>query len=222
MVSCGKQTAIPFGPAVARVGPALGGEFAGGAVGTVSDCLHEFVIELDRLAIGKADALLKESVLQTHDAQADGPVTHVGSSGRFGRVEVDVDDVIERSDRDGDCFSKSFKIKRAVVSDVRIENDRAKIANSCLFFAAVESDLGAKIRRVDHPDVVLRRAQVAGILERQPWMAGLEESLEHLFPEINGRNRTSVDLALLGETFVMEVALLKLAAVGIMQVWDLV
>ena len=140
----------------------------------------------------------------------------------FSRVEVDVDDVIERPDRDSDCFSKSFKIERAVVSDVCIENDRPKIANGRLFLAAVESDLGAKIRRVDHSDVVLRRAQVARILEGKPWVAGLEERLEHFLPEIDGRDRTSVDFALLGETFVMEVALLELTAVGVMQVRDLV
>ena len=142
--------------------------------------------------------------------------------GGFGRVKVDVDDVVERANGDGDCFAKSFKIERAVVADVCVENDRAKIADGGLFLAAVESDFGAKIRRVDDSDVVLRRAQVAGILEGEPWMAGLEERLEHFLPEIDGRDRTSVDFAFLGEPFVVEVALLELAAVGVVQVRDFV
>ena len=139
---------------------------------------------------------LKRAFCRPITPETDGPVAHVGSFGRLGRVEVDVDDVIERSNRDGDGFSKSFEIERAVVADVRVENDRTEIANSGLLLAAVESNFRAKIRRVDHADMVLRRAQVARILERQPWMAGLEERLEHLLPEIDRRDRASVDFAL--------------------------
>ena len=104
-----KQTAIPFGASVARVGPAFGSQLTGGAISAVSDRLHKLVIELDGLRIGKADALFEESILKAHDAQADRAVTHVGPSGSFGRIKVDVDHVIERSDRNSDCFSKSFK-----------------------------------------------------------------------------------------------------------------
>lgn len=40
--------------------------------------------------------------MKTHDTEADGTVAGVGGFGRFGGVEVDVDDVIERADGDGD------------------------------------------------------------------------------------------------------------------------
>ena len=66
-----KQTAIPFRAAVARVGAAFGGEIAGGAVGAVSDRLHEFVVELDGFLAGEAGPFLEERILQAHDAEAD-------------------------------------------------------------------------------------------------------------------------------------------------------
>jgi hypothetical protein len=44
-----------------------------------------------------------------------------------------------------------------------------------------------RLRRVDDADVVLRAADVAGVLEGDPGVAGLEEHREHLLPEFERR-----------------------------------
>jgi hypothetical protein len=54
----------------------------------------------------------------------------------------------------------------------------------CHFFTArIQCDLGTKIRVMDNTHVILRGAEVAGILETDPGMTGLKECLDHLLPE---------------------------------------
>ncbi len=61
---------------------------------------------------------------------------------------------------------------------------RPQIADRDLAVVGVQGDLGAEIRRMDNSDVLLRRAQVARILECNPGMSGLEEHRQHPAPEI--------------------------------------
>jgi len=62
----------------------------------------------------KATPLHVEGVGETHDAEADGAVAHVGSLGGLGRVEVDVDDVVERADGHADGLAELLVVERAV------------------------------------------------------------------------------------------------------------
>ena len=99
-----------------------------------------------------------------------------------------------------------------------IEDNRAEIADGSLLIGGVERDLGAEIGRVNDADVILRRADVAGILEGDPWVAGLKEHREHAFPEIEGFNLLTVNLPLLCQLFVAQVGFLELFAVELVQV----
>jgi hypothetical protein len=66
---------------------------------------------------------------------------------------------------------------------VREHVDRAQVAHGDLGLARVERDLGAQVGAVHGADVLLRRAHVARILERDPRMPRLEEHREHLAPQ---------------------------------------
>ena len=96
--------------------------------------------------LAKANAFFVEGVLQAHDAETDGPVAHVGPFGGLGRVEVDVDDVVESANGNGDGFAERFEVERAVVADVGVQDDGAEIADGGFVVAAIEGDLGAEIR----------------------------------------------------------------------------
>ena len=149
----------------------------------------------------KARPALVEGVLQAHDAEADGAVAGVGGRGGFGRVEVDVDDVVERADGDGDGFAELLVIdarRHRVMWVSRMTEPRLQTAVSSAEVLRVISV--QRLRRVDDADVVLRAADVAGVLEGDPWVAGLEEHLEHGFPELEGGELARPDLAVGGQS----------------------
>ena len=120
-----EDAAIPFGTFVAVVSAALAGEFAAGGVGVVADRFHEFVVEVNGGSGGELEVLFEEGVLEAHDAEPDGAVARVGGFGRFGGVEVDVDDVVEGADGDGDGLAEHVVIEHAVLGDVGVEDDGA-------------------------------------------------------------------------------------------------
>jgi hypothetical protein len=66
--------------------------------------------------------------------------------------------------------------------------DRAQVAHRDLGVAGVQRDLGAQVGRVHHADVLLRAAHVAGVLEGDPGVAGLEQHRQHLAPQVLGRH----------------------------------
>ena len=110
------------------------------------------------------------------------------------RVEVDVDDVVEHPHRQRHGVAQR-RLVEASVDDVPRQVDRAEVADRRLVGAGVERDLGAQVRAVDDADVVLRRADVARILERDPRMPGLEEHRQHLPPQ-RGRRDGAVQVQL--------------------------
>ena len=75
----------------------------------------------------------------------------------------------------------SSAIRRHVVGKI----DGAEIADSDLVAAGVQRDLGAKIRGVNYAGMLLRRTQVARILEGDPRMAGFKDHGEHFAPKID-------------------------------------
>ena len=213
-----QDAAVPLGAFVGIVGATLAGELAAGAVGVVADRFHELVVEINGRFGGELEVLLEERILETHDAESDGTVTTVGGLGGIGRVEINVDDVVERADGHGDSLAEHVVIEHAVLRDVRVENDGAEVADSRFLIGGVESDLGAEVTGVNDAGVVLRAAEVAGIFEGDPRVTGFEDHLEHLFPEIDGLDLAGPDLAFLGHRFVFGVALLEGLAVEIVEI----
>jgi hypothetical protein len=111
------------------------------------------------------------------------------------RVVIDVDDVVEHPHRGADRLLqlRVIELPRRLVAGhlllhVREQVDRAQVADGDLGGARVERDLGAEVRAVDGADVLLRRADVARVLERDPRMPGLEEHRQHLAPELHRGN----------------------------------
>jgi len=156
--------------------------------------------------------------LETHDAEADGAVAGVGGFSGVGGVEVDVDDVIEGSDGDGDGLAEHVVIEHAVFGDVGVEDDGAEVTDGRFFVRGVEGDLGAQVAGVDDADVVLRAAEVAGVLEGNPGVTGFEDHLEHLLPEVDRFDFAGPDFAFFGHFLVFEVALFEGLTVEVVEV----
>ncbi len=89
------QTTVPFGTLIAAVSAVLSGNVAGCFVGIIGDGFHELVVKFNSCLRCKCDVFLVERVLQPHDTEPDRTVATIGSPGRFSRIEVDVDHVIE-------------------------------------------------------------------------------------------------------------------------------
>ena len=213
-----QQTAIPLGAFVTFVTPLFPGQIAGRLVGEIGDRLHELVVELHRRLGGKRHAFLVKRILQPHHAEANRPVAQVRVPGRLRRVKVDVDDVVQRAHGDANCFPQLGQVEFAALGEMIVEHDRAQVADSRLVAAGVERDLGAEVGTVDDPGVILRAADVAGVLERDPRMARLEDHLQHALPQIDGGNLLAAHFAALGLGLVCEVAFLEIPAVSLVQI----
>ena len=125
------------------------------------------------------------------------------------RVVVDVDDVVEHPHRGADGVLQ-FREIQSCIGHVGEEIDRAEIAHRDLVARGVERDLGAQVRAVHHADVLLRASQVAGILERDPRMPGLEQHRQHLAPELDrGNLLVELELAARRLVLVAQVGLLE-------------
>ena len=62
------------------------------------------------------------------------------------------------------------------------------VAHRDLVFIGVQGDFGAQVRAVHDANVVLRRADVAWILEGNPGVSGLKQHRQHLAPELRRRH----------------------------------
>ena len=72
---------------------------------------------------------------------------------------------------------------------------------------------------MNHARVLLRAAHVAGVLEGDPGMAGLEQHRQHLAPQVTGRHALEeLDLAAVGLGFVRGVGVFEIAAELVVQV----
>ena len=74
--------------------------------------------------------------------------------------------------------------------------DRAQVTHGDFVLVGIEGDFGAQVGGVHDAHVLLRRAQVAGILEGHPGMARFEQHAQHFAPQVFGFND------LVGETFI--------------------
>ena len=169
---------------------------------------------------GVADAELPERVLEPHQTETDRAVAQVRGARLRDGVVVEVDHVVEHAHGDAHRLPQSVVVD-ALGADVGGEVDRAEVADGDLVPAGVEQDLGAEVRVVDDPGVVLRAAHVGRVLEGDPGVAGLEERGQHRSPEIDGAQPSGVgDLAPVDRGFVLGVAPGEGRAVEIVQVGD--
>ena len=148
----------------------------------------------------------------------DRAMPQVGVARLLHRVVVDVDDVVEHAHRGGHGALELGMVDRAVL-DVVHQVHRAEVADRDLGRPGVERDLGAQVARMHHARMLLRRAHVAGVLEGDPGMAGLEQHRQHLAPQVGGAHGLEqLDLAARGLGLVGGVGLLEGAAELVVQV----
>src|SRR3990167_9774677 len=202
------------------VAAALVGQVTGGLDGVVADRFHRLVGEFHCGIGAVGDVLQVQGVLEAHDAEADRAVLEVGVLRLRHRVVVDVDNVIEHAHGDLDGLLQLGGVQLAV-DDVVRQVHGTQVAHGDFVGVGVQGDLGAQVRAVDHAHVLLRAAQVAWVLEGQPWVAGFEQHAEHLAPQVFGLNGLEqLDLAaVLGQGFVVLVALFEGLAGEVVQVW---
>ena len=100
-------------------------------------------------------------------------------------VEIDVDDVVQHPHRRGHGLFQP-RLVQAPIADVIDQVDRAEIADRGFVVRGIERDLGAEIRGMNDTGMALWRAQIAGILEGDPGMPGLEQHGQHFPPQIGG------------------------------------
>lgn len=183
-----EKSPAPLGTFVRRVGADFRSEIAAGAVGVVGDGFHHLVVELNRGIRSEGEVAFVEGVLETHDAEADGAVAGVRGFRGVGWVEVDVDDVVERTDRHGDGFLEHLVIEGTIGIDVGIEHDGTEVTNGGFLVGGIEGDLGAKVAGVDDAAMILWGADVARVFEGDPWVAGFEDHFQHAFPKLKSRH----------------------------------
>ena len=110
------------------------------------------------------------------------------------------------------------RVETALV-DVRREVHGPQITYRDLRVRGIERDFGAQVRAVHDARMLLRRAQIARVLERDPRMPGLVEHREHAAPELQGaQGFEPLDLASLGARLVPLVSYLERGSIGVVQI----
>src|SRR5262245_49060173 len=109
------------------------------------------------------------------------------------------------------------------IANVSGEVDRTQIADGGLLSGGVEKDFRAEITAVHNACMGLRRANIRGIFPGDPGMASFKESGEHLAPEFKGGYApVVVQLALIGQAFILVVALCKSLSIQVVQIAGLI
>ena len=191
-------------------------------VSVVADGFHGGIGKLDRLLRCVGNAQLVQAVLKAHQAQAHRAVAQVRVLGLLHRVVVDVDHVVEHPHRGLDGLLQLGVVQRAV-RDVLQQIDRTQVAHCGLGVAGVERDLGAQVAGMHHAGMLLGRPHVAGVLERDPGVAGFEQHRQHLAPQIGGGNSAGrLDFAACRLRLVGHIGLLEFGTKLVVQVGHVV
>ena len=132
------------------------------------------------------DAQRLQRILKAHQAEPDRAVPQVRAARLRDGVEIDVDDVVEHPHRGRDRALQPARdrARRRATWSSRLTEPRLQTATSSSEVLSVIS-----VQRFDEcttPHMLLRRAQVAGVLERDPRMPGLEQHGQHAPPQIDG------------------------------------
>ena len=164
-----------------------------------------------------------QAILKAHDPQSDRTMLQIRIARFFHRVIIDVDDVIEHPHGGRDRLFQLGVIEPAStlagVMHVIDEIHRAQIAHRDFAFVGVQRDLGAEVRRMHDTDMILRRANVAWVFERDPRMPGFKQHRQHLPPECQRRDcLEQLHFAARGLGFIAGVCLFKGLAKFVVQV----
>ena len=203
---------VPQAAGEARITTTLSRQFTRCPVGLVANGFHSVVGKFDCFSRGIRKTQFVQAISKPHDAQPHRTMAQVGVARFRGCVKVDVDDVVEHAQccADGAC---QFFLIELTVFQMRKQIDRAKVANGGFRIRGVERDLGTQVARMHHPHMLLRRAQVAGILERDPRMARLKQHGQHLAPQLNSRHGlVQFELSIGRPRFVAHICCLKRCA----------
>ena len=110
----------------------------------------------------------------------------------------------------------------AVFLKVVVDEDGAEVADGGFVCGGVQGDLGAEVAAVDDADVILGAADVAGVFEGDPGVAGLKDGFEHALPEVDGGDLAAEDFAGFGFGFILGVAFFEGGAEEVVQIGDFV
>ena len=128
-------------------------------------------------------------------------------------VEVDVDNVIQHAHGGVYGAFQALHIQFAI-GNVGSQVHRAQVAHGDFIGAGVQGDFSAQVGAVYHAFVLLRRAQVAGVFEGDPRVAGFKQYGEHFAPQLLGRKGfEQLNFACSGQRFVVLIALAEGVAV---------
>ncbi|OMP11263.1 hypothetical protein CCACVL1_00593, partial [Corchorus capsularis] len=222
-----KNSLRPQRPVVARVNAALNSEIRRGLVSVVADGFHRAIGEIDSCLAAEWNTKHVQRILIPHHAKAHRTVPHIRRASFCHSVEIHVDHVVQHPHRDPDSAPQLLVIERhtAIWQFHQMSNKvhRTKVAHGDFAVVGVQRDFRAEVGAVHHADMLLRRPNIARVLERDPRMSGLKQQTEHLAPKINsGQPFEVLQRTSIGQSFIMLVARFELRTVQIMQVRNIV
>src|SRR5687768_4405426 len=122
-----------------------------------------------------------QAILEAHNAQSHRTMLEVGIARLGDSIEIDVDYIVQHAHGNADSALQLACIKLSLM-DVGCEVDRAQITHGDFVVICIQGYLGAEIGAMHYPYVILRRTDIAGVLESDPRMPGFKKHAEHLAP----------------------------------------
>src|SRR5450830_222953 len=214
-----QDATVPQRTGVGFVTAALFSQLGRRQVGVVAHRFHRGIGKRHGVIRSERDAHHVQAILEAHDAHADRTVAHIRIARFIDCVVIDVDHVVQHAHRGAHGLGQLDVIELAFFH-VRWHVHGTEVADGDFIAAGVQGDFRAQVRAVNNANVRLRAADVARILEGDPWMAGFKQHRQHLAPQVQRSNlleRTDFAGGSLG--FVAQVSRFKGLSDFIVQVW---
>src|SRR5882724_3457744 len=126
-----------------RMCAALPSELNGGAQSMEVDLFGNSARERSGGFAVEGQAQLKENIMQSHEPEAYRTPSHVRSSGRVDRIEIEVDDPVELAYRQLDGLRELLEVE-SPIGDVACEIDRPQVAHRAFGVRGDFENLGAE------------------------------------------------------------------------------